>query len=274
MNAIKNGTALITGASSGIGRELARLLAGRAHDLVLVARSADKLGDLATELHQTHGVTVSTLSLDLGQFGAAQTVYDFTKRKGIKVEILVNNAGVGLYGEHVELSGDRIDAMLQLNVAALTELCRLYGIEMKARKSGRILNVASTAAYQPTPFFAAYGASKAYVLNFSEALAMELGDHGVAVSCLSPGPTDTGFFGDMDKEGIKTKHFEKNERDTAKNVAATGLEMLDSGTLSKIVGAKNYLRAFTSRFAPRSVVAKISKGFMRSSAGAPTNQRE
>ncbi len=273
MNRTKNGTALITGASSGIGRELARLLAGRAHDLVLVARSADKLDELATELHQAHGVTVSTLPLDLGQPGAAQTVYDFTQRKGIKVEILVNNAGVGLYGEHAELAGDRIEAMLQLNVVTLTELCRLYGIEMKTRKSGRILNVASTAAYQPTPFLAAYGAWKAYVLNFSEALAMELGDHGVAVSCLSPGPTDTGFFGDMDKEGIKSNHFQKNERDDAKNVAESGLEMLDSGALSKIVGAKNYLRAFSGRFAPRSVVAKFSKGVMRSSTGAPTNQR-
>jgi short-subunit dehydrogenase len=143
----------------------------------------------------------------------------------------------------------------------------LYGAEMKARGSGRILNVASTAAYQPTPFFAAYGASKAFVLNFSEALAMELADHGVTVSCLSPGPTDTGFFAEIEARGVSSAHFDRAARHDARTVAQIGLDMLDAGALSRIVGAKNKLRAFSARLAPRAVVARFAKNLMRASAG-------
>ncbi|WP_394831601.1 SDR family oxidoreductase [Pendulispora rubella] len=269
MNAMKIGTALITGASSGIGLELARLLAARKHDLVLVARNEQRLVQLAEELHTAHGVAVTTFASDLARQGAAQEVYDFTKGRGLEIEVLVNNAGVGLYGEHSGLGLERVDQMLQLNVTTLTEFCRLYAPDMKARTSGRILNIASTAAYQPTPFFAAYGASKAYVLNFSEALAMELVDHGVSVSCLSPGPTDTGFFGEIDQNGLEIAHFAKSGRHDALTVARTGLEMLLSGELSRIVGTKNYWRAAAGRFAPRSMVAKISKGIMRSAMARP-----
>jgi short-subunit dehydrogenase len=137
---------------------------------------------------------------------------------------------------------------------------------MKARGRGRILNIASTAAYQPTPFFAAYGASKTFVLHFSEALAKELEDFGVVVSCLSPGPTDTGFFGDMDRQGLSNDHFEKKSRHGAAYVAQVGIETLFNGDLSRIVGAKNYWRALSSRLVPRTVTASIAKGVMRSSS--------
>lgn len=259
------GTALITGASSGIGREFARLLAARKHPLVLVGRNETRLREIAEALRAEHGVRVLTLSADLGQAGAAQRVFDFTEQNGVEVEILINNAGVGLYGEHADIAAERLDQMLQLNVGTLCDLCLLYGGAMKRRGSGRILNVASTAAYQPTPFFAAYGASKAFVLNFSEALAMELGEHGVTVSCLSPGPTDTGFFGEIDARGVRNAEFSKDGRHDARSVARVGIEALWAGRLSTIVGAKNNLRAWSLRFAPRAMVARISRGAMRSS---------
>jgi hypothetical protein len=257
------GTALITGASSGIGRELAGLLAARKHPLVIVGRNEARLGEVADAIRAEHGVAVWTVAVDLGRPGAAKEVFDFTTKNGLAIELLINNAGVGLYGEHAELAVDRLDSMLQLNIGAVADLCGLYAPEMKLRKSGRILNVASTAAYQPTPFFAAYGASKAFVLNFSEALAMELADHGISVSCLSPGPTDTAFFGEIDANGVQNAHFAKNDRHDARTVAEIGLEMMMAGELSKIVGTKNYLRAWSGRFAPRAMVARFSKGFMR-----------
>jgi short-subunit dehydrogenase len=260
----ETGVALVTGASSGIGREFARKLAAQGRPLVLVGRDEARLHEVAGALGKEHGVAVRTLALDLGRTGAARQLFEFTEREGLEIEILINNAGVGLYGEHVELALERVEQMLQLNVGTLTDLCLLYGAEMRSRKSGKILNVASTAAYQPTPFFAAYGASKAYVLNFSEALAMELGDHGVTVSCLSPGPTDTGFFGEMDARGVGISHLAKSQRVDASTVAQVGLDALMAGELSKIVGAMNAFRAWSSRFAPRTMVAKISKGIMRS----------
>lgn len=259
------GVALITGASSGIGREMALLLAAEGHPLVLVGRNEARLEEVAAAVRTELGVGVHTVAADLAQPGAAQELFDRTKALGIQVELLVNNAGVGLYGEHADLSVSRITQMLQLNVATLCDLCLLYGAEMKERRSGRILNVASTAAYQPTPFFAAYGASKAFVLNFSEALAMELADHGVTVSCLSPGPTDTGFFGEMDAQGVENAHFAKSDRHNPREVAEIGVAMMMRGELSRIVGARNFLRAWSGRIVTRAMVARFAKGIMVSS---------
>jgi short-subunit dehydrogenase len=255
------GAALVTGASSGIGRELARLLGARKHPLVLVARSGDKLAELAAEIRAEHGACVWTFAIDLSRPGSAREVFDFTNEAGVAIELLVNNAGVGIYGDHAELAPERVASMLQLNVTTLAELCNLYGERMKLRGSGRILNVASTAAYQPTSWMAAYGASKTFVLHFSEALAMELAEHGVTVSCISPGPTDTGFFGEIDR-AVRSDHFA--ERDGAAKVATIALDTMMSGELSRIVGAKNYLRAFGSRIVSRAMTARIAKGVMRS----------
>ena len=255
----KTKVALITGASSGIGLELARQLAARHVDLVLVSRDQAQLEKIAQPLRAEHGVSVHVLGADLATPAAAARVFEFTRAEGIAVDWLINNAGVGLYGEHLDLDIDGIASMLQLNVTALGELCFFFGKEMRARRSGRILNIASTAAYQPAPFFAAYGASKAYVLNFSEALAKELEDAGVRVSCLSPGPTATAFFRGVDEGGIENGHFDKSDRADPRVVAAIGLELMESGKLSKIVGPLNFLRTWSARFASRAMVASISK---------------
>ena len=154
--------------------------------------------------------------------------------------------------------------MLQLNILSLSELCNRYGTAMGRRGKGWILNIASTAAYQPTPYFAAYGASKAYVLNFSEALAMELEDQGVVVSCLSPGPSDTGFFSDLDQRGIAIDTFAKGGRRSARAVAEAGLARLFAGKLSSIDGRINALKARSLRLVPRAVVARFAKALMTS----------
>jgi short-subunit dehydrogenase len=253
-------TALITGATSGIGLEMARQLAAKQADLVLVARRAAELEKLARQLQVAHGVSVTTIVADLSVAGAAAGVFEEIRRRQITVDWLINNAGVGLYGDHADLDPADIAGMLQLNVIAVSDLCRLFGAEMKQRGSGRILNIASTAAYQPAPYFAAYGASKAFVLNFSEALAKELEDYGVTVSCLSPGPTQTAFFNGVDSKGITVGYFEG--RDDAAAVAGMGIDLMLRGGLSQIVGTRNYLRAFSARIAPRSVVAGFSKRFL------------
>jgi short-subunit dehydrogenase len=248
---------------------MARQLAAASHDLILVSRDEAKLQQAAAQVRAVNpALVVHALAVDLATPHAARRVFELTEGLGVEVDVLINNAGVGVYGEHVELEPEALARMLQLNVTSLSELCSFYGKQMKQRGRGRILNVASTAAYQPTPFFAAYGASKAFVLNYSEALAKEMEDYGVTVTCLSPGPTDTGFFGDMDTRGLSNDHFEKRGRDSAEHVARVGLQALFSGRLSRIVGAKNYFRTWGSRFAPRSMVASIAKGMMRAS-GAP-----
>jgi uncharacterized protein len=233
---------------------------------LLVARNEARLDEVRKALSVEFQVPIEVFPLDLARAGASTQLFEWTNQKGFEIEILINNAGVGLHGEHTDLPLERIGAMLQLNISSLTELCWLYGRPMKQRKSGRILNIASTAAYQPTAFFAAYGASKAFVLNFSEALAMELQDHGVTVSCLSPGPTDTAFFGEIDASGKDVAHFDKYGRDDARHVANVGIETLMSGKLSRIVGTKNYLRSLGNRFASRVMVAKVAKNMMHSSA--------
>ena len=258
-----NGIALITGGGAGIGREMAAVLAAKGHGVVLVGRNAARLEETAEAIRTQHGVKAWTFASDLGTPGAARSLYQRTREAGIDVELLVNNAGVGVYGEHTQLDGAEVDSMLELNVTALTDLCMLYGADMRTRGHGRILNIASTAAYQPTPYFAAYGASKAYVLNFSEALAMEMAEHGVTVTCLSPGPTDTAFFSALDAEGISNSHFTKRESPRAVGELAVATMM--AGTLSKIVGKKNAFLAWTGRFATRKMVARLARGMMRAS---------
>ncbi len=260
--------ALITGASSGIGLEMARILAERGYDLIVVSRNATRLETLAETLRSETGVTVHSYATDLAKAGSARRVFDHTQERGLEIDTLINNAGVGLFGEHLSVDLDASQAMLQLNVVSLCELCGLYGQAMRARGHGRILNIASTAAYQPTPYFAAYGASKSFVLNFSEALAKELEKEGVTVSCLSPGPTDTGFFNAMDERGIHNGHFDKGGRHDARRVAEMGIDIMLAGKLSKIVGTVNALRSFSGRLAPRSVVASISKRLMKPKTGS------
>jgi len=243
---------------------MARLLAVRGHRLVLASRNAAKLEDLAATLRRDHGCEVLTYAIDLSAAGAAQRMFEYTRGERLCIDVLVNNAGVGMIDEHVALDAARLHHMLQLNVVAVAELCHRYGGEMMRRRSGAILNIASTAAYQPTPYCAAYGASKAFVLNFSEALAKELEDFGVRVSCLCPGPTDTAFFDAVDPGRIAGRHhFGKAGRAAAGTVARAGLALLFDGGLSRVVGWGNRALVFTNRCAPRSVVAALSKKLLR-----------
>src|SRR5271166_4002120 len=187
-------TALITGASFGIGAEFARIFAREGYHLVLVARTADKLRQIASELEKAHGTRSLILATDLSDPGAAAYVLDQTMRASIQVDVLVNNAGFGQYGLFAENDLEECLRQIQLNVTTLTHLTRLYLPAMIERKSGGILNVASAAAFQPGPLMAVYFATKAYVLHFSEALSNELNGTGVTVTCLCPGPTATEFL--------------------------------------------------------------------------------
>ena len=257
-------TTLITGGSAGIGLEMARLLAARRHRLVLASRDSGRLEAAAAELRDTHGAEVHVHPIDLSEPGSAQRLFELTERQGLRVDALVNNAGFGVIDEHVEIDAARLHRMLQLDVVAVAELCHRYGGAMKQRRAGRIVNVASTAAFQPTPYFAAYGAAKAFVLSFSEALAKELDDYGVSVGCLAPGPTDTAFFDGIDPQRIAGgHHFGKAGRSDPREVAAAGVALLLDGGSLRVVGLSNRVMILGSRFAPRTIVAAISKRMLR-----------
>jgi short-subunit dehydrogenase len=187
----ETGTALVTGASEGIGREIARVFASERFDLVLVARSRDKLEALAGELSSEHGVRAEAIALDLSREGAASELYAETRRRGLHVDVLVNNAGAMEFGSFVDAPIERLAAMLSLNVAAFTLLTRLYVEPMIVSRYGHLLNVASTGAFLPMPSLAAYAATKAYILSLSEALSEELRDTGVTVTVCCPGFTHT-----------------------------------------------------------------------------------
>lgn len=257
-------TTLITGGSGGIGLEMARLLAARGHRLLLASRDAGRLQAAEDELRCIHGTEVHVHAIDLSEPGAVQRLFEHTQRLGLRIDALVNNAGFGVVDEHVALDATQLQRMLQLDVVAVAELCHRYGGEMKQRRAGRILNVASTAAFQPTPYFAAYGAAKAFVLNFSEALAKEMEDYGVSVSCLAPGPTDTAFFDGVDPRRIAGGHFfSKAGRANPREVAEAGVALLLDGGLTHVVGLTNRLMILGNRFTPRSVVAAVSKRLLK-----------
>ena len=250
--------ALITGATSGIGKEFASILS-KSHNLVLVARNQKKLETTKKYLLDEEALDIQTICCNLNETQSAEYIFRECEKKSLHIEILINNAGVGVFGEHISLEDSKVIDMLNLNIITLTFLCKYFAKKMKKNGSGYILNVASLAAYQPVPSIAAYAASKSYVLNFSEALSKELEDYGVVVTCLSPGHTKTNFFksaGIGDKEegfyGLKT-------RISPRKVAEIGLKALFSKRLSIIPGIKNNFLANINRFSPRSLTAKISK---------------
>ena len=250
-------TVLITGASGGIGYELAKLFARDHYNLVLVARSAEKLNQVAAELQSQFGVAVKTVALDLAAAPAAQFLFDQLQREGVAIDVLVNNAGFGGFGEFAEMPEDEILGQIQLNIVALTHLTRLFLPPMLATHSGRIMNVASTAAFQPGPLMAVYYASKAYVLSFSEALANEIAGSGVVVSCFCPGATGTGFAKRAGTENSRL--FRKLRPMNAEVVARDGYRGLMSGRTIVISGLQNWLVAESVRFAPRKMVTAISR---------------
>lgn len=249
-------TVLITGASAGIGSDFARLYAQRGDTLVLVARRQDKLESLAQALHDEHGVTVHVLAQDLAQPGAAAELVEQLNAAGLDIDVLVNNAGFGLRGNLVELDNQRQAEMIQLNCTALTELCRLLLPAMQARGRGGILNVGSTAGFQPGPHMAVYYASKAYVLMFSEALHEECRGTGVHVSCLCPGATATEF---ADVANMNDSLLFRMGTMRSARVAQIGIAGLDANKAVVIAGLKNWLGAFSLRFTPRFVVRWLVK---------------
>ncbi|WP_343631746.1 SDR family oxidoreductase [Fluviicola sp.] len=218
-------TVLITGATSGIGKELALLFAKEQYKLVIVARNQEKLESTADELKQIGSPQVTPISCDLSVAGNAQQLYDQVKQKGIQIGILVNDAGAGEHGFFKETRLEEELAIIQLNVASLVHLTKLYLQEMVERNEGKILQLASIAAYQPTPLLAVYAATKAFVLSFTDALINELKDTNVTMTALIPGPTDTEFFVRAHAENVKAT----DNVDDPAVVAKVGFEALMSG---------------------------------------------
>ncbi len=252
---LQKGTALITGASGGIGLELAKLFARDGYNLVLVARNEEKLQTLAKNLEHDFDISAFVIAKDLSNSNAPAELYAEVSAQNIAVTALVNNAGFATHGYFIETDLDRELQEIQLNIATLTHLSKLFGRDMVARRSGKILNVASTAAFQPGPMMAVYFATKAYVLSFSEALANEMADFGVTVSALCPGATATNFFNTADM--LDSGFVEKMRMMSAEDVAAIGYRGLMRGKAVVITGFVNKMMAFSTRFAPRSVVVKI-----------------
>lgn len=249
--------ALVTGASSGIGKELALLLAERGYHVVLVARREKELEDLATQCR--YGATV--LAQDLGVPGAAQQLFESIRQKELEIEVLVNNAGFGRAEEHIETDLLVLESMNHLNVTTLASLCRLFGAEMKKRGHGSILNVGSTAAYLAIPHMANYSASKAFVASFTRAFRYEMAPHGIQVSLLSPGATLTEF-------GLRARDdrdFLKNAPGlmSAREVAKAGLEALFADVGEVIPGGMNKALRIAVRFLPTSLVTRLASLWAR-----------
>ncbi len=248
-------TALITGASSGIGLDFARLFAEGGHDVVLVARTEPKLRELAQELSSRHGVSARVVTADLADPTAPGHIMERLKAEGVQVDVLVNNAGYGGYGTFAETDLDAELKMIQVNISALTALTKAVLPGMLARGQGRILNVASTAAFQPGPLMAVYYATKAYVLSFSEALANETQGTGVTVTCLCPGPTKTGFQQQAKME--ESKLVKGKDMMDSLTVARVGYEAMQRGQPVVIPGFMNKMLAQSVRFLPRTTITQI-----------------
>ena len=252
-------TALITGASNGIGLELARLHAKKGGDLVLVARSEDKLLALKQELEDKYKVAVHVLATDLGTVTAAQEVFEQTESLGLEIEVLVNNAGFGGHGKFHERELAQDQAMIQLNIVTLTNLTHLYLKGMLQRNSGKILNVSSTASFMPGPLQAVYYATKAFVTSFSQAVAEEISDTKVTVTALCPGAVDTGFVEAGDLEGLDAW----DKAATAESVAVFGYKAMEQGKLVAInERSLSFLINWIVPFLPRKTVLKLSRQFM------------
>lgn len=250
-------TALITGASGGIGYELAKIFAKNGNNLVLVARNKSKLDELKTELENQFGISVYTIGKDLSESESVREVYQETARQTIKVDYLINNAGFGDLGMFTETDWKKEERMINLNIKALTLLTKLYLKEMVNKGSGKIMNVASTAAFQPGPIMAVYFATKSFVLNFSEAINNEVSKNGVTVTVLCPGPTTSGF---QEASGmIESKIVKWKKMPSSREVADFGYRAMMKGKAVAVHGIFNKILIFSERLIPRSAVVKISR---------------
>lgn len=252
-------TTLITGASTGIGAAFARKLAARGRNVLLVARSEDKLITLCNELGRLTGIRAHYFALDLLKPEAPAQLFEETRRRELVIDTLINNAGVGSMGDFLKQDLRRELEMIDLNVKSLVELTYQFLRPMRERKQGTILNVASTASFQPVPYMATYAATKAFVLSFSEALWEENRAHGVHVMALCPGVTDTNFF-----EAARIERPPMRTIQTAEEVVETALQAMDQRKPSVISGWTNWLTIEAERFVPRSTVIKIAGKALRS----------
>lgn len=256
-------TVLITGASAGIGAEFARHYATRGANVLLVARSADKLQALCAELSTQHKIDAQFVALDLGAPDAPQQLWAETQKRGLEVETLINNAGFGAFGDFTQIGLERQQAMIDLNIKSLVALTHLYAPGMRSRRTGTIINVASTAAFQGVPFMNVYAATKAFVLAFSEALWAENQPHGVHVMALCPGATETNFFEAAQiGERPPFRAFQ-----TPAQVIATSDAGLRAGKSHTVSGWPNRLMIFAERFAPRWLIQNIAGRAMRQQYG-------
>jgi uncharacterized protein len=246
-------TAIVTGASKGLGVKFAEALAERGMNLVLVARSTDELNALSTRINAKCKVRCSSLSIDLADPGSPHTIADELERRGIQVDLLVNNAGFGLSGEFIYHDPKQERAEIEVNVQALVALTHHFGKAMAARGKGGIINVASNASFQPLPYMATYGASKAFVLHFSEAIHHELAGKGVHVMATCPGPTATGFFDDT------STRMSPKDMDTSESVVKRTLQAFDQGRAVAYPGRTTVrITSWLPRMLPRALVVRIA----------------
>ena len=257
LNPIHMKTALITGASNGIGLELAKIHASKNDNLVLVARSTARLEELKTALEKEFGIRVHVIAKDLSEPTSAQEVYDETTKLGLRIDYLINNAGFGDFGLFAETDWTKTLRMINLNITTLTHLSKLFVMDMVKRGSGKIMNVASTAAFQSGPTMAVYYATKAFVLSFSEALDNEVRNTGVTVTTLCPGPTESGFQAAAAME--ESAMVKGKKLPSSKSVAAYGYAAMMKGTTIAIHGLMNRILATSVRFMPRALVVKVTR---------------
>ncbi len=249
--------ALVTGASAGIGVALARELAAGGTHLMLTARRKERLENLSNELSAKHQIKTQVFAADLAKPDAPETIFSFTKQKGIEIDLLINNAGFGRYGEFYSVEKQPLLDMVQVNCTAVVHLTRLYLPEMVARRRGDILILASTASFQAVPYISTYAATKAFDLLFAEGLAEEMKPYGIRVCALCPGSTESEFHVVAGQE----KFIRKAE--TAEKVARTGLKALAAGKSYVISGLGNYLGTHGERLVPRRFVTKIAAGLFK-----------
>ncbi|MEQ1763270.1 MAG: SDR family oxidoreductase [Pyrinomonadaceae bacterium] len=246
-------TTLITGASSGIGKAFARRLAADGHNLVLVARSADKLRDLCAELSAAHGIKAQYFALDLTEPNADERCFDETERLGLKIDLLINNAGFGSMGDFAKLDIERELEMIRLNIGALVGLTHRYLVPMRERRKGTIINISSGAGFQPIPFMATYAATKSYVTAFSEAIAEENRPFGIEVIAVCPGSTETPFF----ETGHVGREFNAKGMETPEQVVETALRAIGSGKAKVVSGWKNRLTARAVSLVPNWLITRV-----------------
>lgn len=254
------GYALVTGASSGIGAEIAKLLAAKGYPLLIVARRAERLKALQAEISEAHRVDVVVLAQDLALPGAGKTLFEAVQTGGYTVEILVNNAGFGIQGKFLEMEMADVEQMFRLNMHTLTEITQLFARAMVTRKQGYILQVASAAAFLPSPYVSAYAATKAYVLSFSEALRYELKDTGVSITTLYPGITTTEFNA---VAHAKTPPMMNMSILSAEKVAQIGVKAMFRRRRARIPGRINNINALIGKLIPRGWIIAIAGSLMR-----------